>query len=94
MKQFLFFLLLTDICEDPDLKLKIAALRSEQETRARADNQKNRRSQSLAMNTRTHSVRRNSTRDKTLTSKKKIKDEAIIGIQDVFKFLALLSPSV
>ena len=73
----------TDICEDPELKNRIAALRTEQEIRARADHQKNRRPQSTAANTRTHSIRRNSTRDKGLTSKKQIKNEAIIGIQIV-----------
>lgn len=70
-----------DICEDPELKTRIATLRTEQEIRARADHQKNRRPQSSSANTRTHSIRRNSTRDKGLTSKKQIKNEAIIGIQ-------------
>jgi len=70
-----------DICEDPELKSRIAALRTEQEVRARADQHKNRR-QSGSANTRTHSIRRNSTRDKGQISKKQIKNEAIMGIQN------------
>ena len=73
---------LADICEDPELKARIAALRTEQEVRARADQQKNRR-QSGSTNPRTHSIRRNSTRDKSQISKKQIKNEAIFGIQNV-----------
>lgn len=65
------------------MKSRIAALRSEQENRARADNQKKGRSQSGTTNTRTHSIRRNSTRDKGQISKKQIKNEAIFGIQNV-----------
>ena len=72
-----------DICEDPELKARIAALRSEQESRARAGNQKTRRSQSTSTNTRTHSIRRNSTRDKGQISKRQIKNEAIFLLQDV-----------
>jgi hypothetical protein len=73
-----------DICEDPEMKSRIAALRSEQEIRARAGNQKTRRSQSTSTNTRTHSIRRNSTRDKGQISKRQIKNEAIFVIhQDV-----------
>lgn len=71
-----------DICEDPEMKSRIAALRSEQENRARADHQKKGRSQSGTTNTRTHSIRRNSTRDKGQISKKQIKNEAIFGIQN------------
>ena len=71
-----------DICEDPELKARIAALRTEQEVRARADQQKNRR-QSGSTNTRTHSIRRNSTRDKGQISKMQIKNEALVGIQNV-----------
>jgi len=70
-----------DICEDLELKARIAALRTEQEVRARADQQKNRR-QSGSTNTRTHSIRRNSTRDKSQISKKQIKDEALARIQN------------
>jgi len=70
-----------DICEDPELKARIAALRTEQEVRARADQQKNRR-QSGSTNTRTHSIRRNSTRDKGQISKMQIKNEALVGIQN------------
>jgi hypothetical protein len=65
------------------MKSRIAALRSEQENRARADNQKKGRSQSGTTNTRTHSIRRNSTRDKGQISKKQIKNEAIFGIQNL-----------
>ena len=65
------------------MKSRIAALRSEQENRARADHQKKGRSQSGTTNTRTHSIRRNSTRDKGQISKKQIKNEAIFGIQNV-----------
>ncbi|KAI9559342.1 putative protein phosphatase 1 regulatory subunit 16A isoform X4 [Daphnia sinensis] len=69
-----------DICEDPEMKARIAALRTEQESRARAGNQKTKRSQSTSTNTRTHSIRRNSTRDKGQISKRQIKNEAIFVI--------------
>lgn len=78
-----YFIFCIDICEDPEMKSRIAALRTEQESRARAGNHKSRRSQSSSTNTRTHSIRRNSTRDKGQISKRQIKDEAIFVIQDV-----------
>lgn len=68
------------------MKARIAALRTEQESRARAGSQKTRRSQSSSTNTRTHSIRRNSTRDKGQISKRQIKNEAIFVIQDVTEF--------
>ena len=80
-----------DICEDPEMKSRLAALRSEQESRARDHHQKNRsRSQNAPTNTRSHSIRRNSTRDKGQISKKQIKNEAIFGIQNVHYFKRLL----
>lgn len=63
-----------DICEDPELRERIVALRSEQESRRQDQRRKVRRSQSN--NTRTQSVRRTSIRDKSLTSKKDAVEEA------------------
>jgi len=62
-----------DICEDLELRERITALRTEQESR-RQDRRRVRPSHSN--NTRTQSVRRTSIRDKSLTSKKDAVEEA------------------
>lgn len=84
------FLLLTDICEDPELRERIMELRTEQETKREAARRRVKRTQSN--NTRTQSVRRTSIRDKTLTSKKDAVEEARLRrqAQEVVAILFLI----
>ncbi|XP_073968972.1 myosin phosphatase targeting subunit 75D isoform X6 [Rhodnius prolixus] len=63
-----------DICEDPELRERIIELRSEQESKRLAERRRVRRSQSN--NSRAHSVRRTSIRERGLTAKRDAAQEA------------------
>jgi len=63
-----------DICEDPELRERIIELRTEQETKKLAEKRRVKRTQSN--NSRVHSVRRTSIRDRGLTAKRDAVQEA------------------
>lgn len=65
-----------DICEDPDLKNRILQLKSEIESKRAISSNRLRRSQS--QNTRTHSIRRTSIREKAQIAKREAIAEARI----------------
>ncbi|XP_018320574.1 protein phosphatase 1 regulatory inhibitor subunit 16B isoform X2 [Agrilus planipennis] len=69
-----------DICEDPELKERIRQLKTEQENKRLLENQKKRvrRSQS---NTRVHSVRRTSLRDRGMTARRDAVEEARLRME-------------
>ncbi|XP_037077990.1 protein phosphatase 1 regulatory subunit 16A-like, partial [Pollicipes pollicipes] len=66
-----------DVCEDPEIRERLEQLRTEQELRRSTDAQlaRVRRTQSTK-----HSIRRTSMRQKTLTPKKDVKEEARIRL--------------
>lgn len=64
-----------DICEDPELKERIAQLKNEMETK-RNSSHSNRLKRSHSSNTRTQSVRRTSIREKSQISRREAKLEA------------------
>lgn len=64
-----------DICEDPELKERIIQLKNEMETK-RASQQSNRLKRSHSQNTRSHSVRRTSIREKSQISRREAREEA------------------
>ena len=65
------------MCEDPDIRERLEQLRNEQELKRTTDGQlaRVRRTQSTK-----HSIRRTSMRQKTLTPKKDVKEEARIRL--------------
>uniref|UniRef100_A0A224XMP0 Protein phosphatase 1 regulatory subunit 16a isoform x2 n=1 Tax=Panstrongylus lignarius TaxID=156445 RepID=A0A224XMP0_9HEMI len=68
-----------DICEDPELRERIVELRTEQESKRLAERRRVRRSQSN--NSRAHSVRRTSIRERGLTAKRDAVQEARFRMQ-------------
>ncbi|KAK9502865.1 hypothetical protein O3M35_011557 [Rhynocoris fuscipes] len=68
-----------DICEDPELRERIVELRTEQESKRLAERRRVRRSQSN--NSRAHSVRRTSIRERGLTAKRDAAQEARFRLQ-------------
>ncbi|XP_014243427.1 protein phosphatase 1 regulatory subunit 16A isoform X1 [Cimex lectularius] len=68
-----------DICEDPELRERIVELKTEQESKKMAEKRRVRRSQSN--NSRAHSVRRTSLRERGLTSKRDAVQEAKLRLQ-------------
>lgn len=64
-----------DICEDPDLKARILQLKSEMESK-RAGVSSNRLRRSHSQNTRSHSIRRTSVREKAQIAKREAIEEA------------------
>ena len=65
-----------DICEDPDLKSRILQIRNEIESKRAVSSNRLRRSHS--QNTRTHSIRRTSIREKSQIAKREAIEEARI----------------
>lgn len=65
-----------DICEDPDLKARILQLKSEMESKRAAAVSSNRLRRSHSQNTRSHSIRRTSVREKAQIAKREAIEEA------------------
>lgn len=80
VRENIIYIFYLDICEDPELKERIMQLKTEQENKRQAEQQRKRvrRSQS---NTRAQSVRRTSLRDKGLTARRDAAEEARLRIQ-------------
>ncbi|XP_008479872.1 protein phosphatase 1 regulatory subunit 12A [Diaphorina citri] len=70
-----------DICEDPELRERILALKSEQESKKMAEATRRRVKRTQSNNTRAQSVRRTSIRDKVLITKKDTLEEARLRLQ-------------
>ncbi|CAA9994592.1 unnamed protein product [Nesidiocoris tenuis] len=70
-----------DICEDAELRERIIELKTEQETKRLAEKRRVRRTQSN--NSRAHSVRRTSVRERGLTAKRDAVQEARLRLQAV-----------
>lgn len=68
-----------DICEDPELKERIIQLKNELETKKATNS--NRLKRSHSQNTRSHSVRRTSIREKSQIAKREAREEARIRHQ-------------
>lgn len=72
-----------DICEDPELRDRILALKSEQESKKLAEVTRRHVKRTQSNNTRAQSVRRTSIRDKVLITKKDTREEARLRLQAV-----------
>ncbi|XP_055379033.1 protein phosphatase 1 regulatory subunit 12A isoform X1 [Condylostylus longicornis] len=78
----------SDICEDPEIRERIELLKTEQESKRLAEQQRRRVRRSQSNNTRAQSVRRTSLRDKTLTTKKDAVEETRLRLQAQEVFIA------
>ncbi|KAI5719925.1 hypothetical protein M8J76_016696 [Diaphorina citri] len=82
-----------DICEDPELRERILALKSEQESKKMAEATRRRVKRTQSNNTRAQSVRRTSIRDKVLITKKDTLEEARLRLQAANNSLDLSNDS-